>query len=603
MRDQNNYLPRLDLQKCHRVRGLGRGALIVFVMVVPSLSIHAQIKTRPEVGPSLGQGCTTGSERGCYTPPLIGDIPPLTKPAVANDEKCLPWNLSAIQVSAVSATALKISSKARGEYEKACDAFQGRKFADAEQHLRGAIAKTQDYPAAWVMLGVVLDEQHKEQEARDACTHAITISGKYLPAYLCAAEFSARNREWDQLLALADAALRLNSEKNGYGYYYQGLANFNLKDFAGAQKSALHAAEIDASHSYLPLYFLLARIYEAQGDKITASTYLRQILKLSKNPEQTEAVTKYLADLEAKSSPKNAPKPKIPGDSFDEEASDDLSSGATVGSMAEFGKTDESWVPPDVDHADWPVASGVACPQQAVLDAASKKILELAHNVDRFTATEVLIHQPVDRAGQMGSPVTVQFNYLVSYTPSAGGYLNVDEYRNGSLSHEGFPSQIATIGTPSLVLIFHPQNINNFDMKCEGLGHWHGEPAWQIRFEQREDRPNLTAAFVVGRVTYPVNLRGRAWILADSFQVARLETDLKESIPKIHLQLSHLSIEYRPIQSPTEKAQLWLPSSAEVYMNFRGRRFYRKHVFTDFKIFSVDNQYQISGPKKAADAP
>jgi hypothetical protein len=98
-------------------------------------------------------------------------------------------------------------------------------------------------------------------------------------------------------------------------------------------------------------------------------------------------------------------------------------------------------------------------------------------------------------------------------------------------------------------------------------------------------------------------MRGRAWILADSFQIARLETDLKESIPKIHLHLAHQSIEYRPVKSPTEEAQLWLPSSAEVYMNFLGRRFYRKHVFTNFNIFSVDSQYQIADPKKTANAP
>jgi len=38
-------------------------------------------------------------------------------------------------------------------------------------------------------------------------------------------------------------------------------------------------------------------------------------------------------------------------------------------------------------------------------------------------------------------------------------------------------------------------------------------------------------------------------------------------------------------------------------MNFLGRRFHRKHVFADFKIFSVDSQNRIGDPKKPADAP
>jgi hypothetical protein len=107
----------------------------------------------------------------------------------------------------------------------------------------------------------------------------------------------------------------------------------------------------------------------------------------------------------------------------------------------------------------------------------------------------------------------------------------------------------------------------------------------------------------MGQEVYRVNLRGRAWILADSFQVARLETDLMDSIPKLRLHLEHQNIEYSPVKSPTEEVQLWLPSSAELYMNFLGRRFHRKHVFTDFKIFSVDSQNRIGDPKKTADAP
>jgi Tfp pilus assembly protein PilF len=446
--------------------------LFALAMALPALTIHAQ--ATPGVGTTLGRGCRTGTEKDCYVPPPMPDIPPFLKPAAANDEKCLPWNLSAVQVATVSAPALKVSSKARNEYEKACDAFHSKKYVEAEQHLHSAIAKFQDYPAAWVLLGVVLDEQHKEQEARDACSHASTISGKYLPAYLCAAEFAARNREWEQLLTLANAALGLNSEKNGYAYYYQAMAYLHRQDLVAAKKNALHALEIDTNHSYLPLYFLLAQIYEAEGDNATAATYLRQTLKHPNNREQGDVVIKYLAELEAKPSANNVPKPGIPGKSVDSEAPTDLSAGRSVASIGELGETDESWVPADIDHADLLVASGVVCPQQAVLEGASQKILQLVHNVDRFTATEMLIHQAVDHSGHTGPPVRVQFNYLVSYTPRADGYLNVSEFRNGSLSRDGFPSQIATIGTPSLVLIFHPRNINNFEMECEGLGHWHG---------------------------------------------------------------------------------------------------------------------------------
>jgi hypothetical protein len=135
-------------------------------------------------------------------------------------------------------------------------------------------------------------------------------------------------------------------------------------------------------------------------------------------------------------------------------------------------------------------------------------------------------------------------------------------------------------------------------MECEGLGQWEEKPAWQVRFEERTDSTHHMSVFNInGQKFYP-RLRGRAWILADSFQVARLETDLEESIPKIRLRLNHESVEYRPVESPMNHLQLWLPSSTELYVDFQGHRFYRKHTFTDFQIFSVNTEYKTGDPKR-----
>jgi hypothetical protein len=596
MRKQNSPAPNLDRQTFSVIPSWKVAALCALAMALSPLASHAQLKVRPEVGPSGGPMC--GDRGACTT--VMGDVPPLMKPAVPDDEKCLPWSLSAAPTIALSVTTLKVPSKARGEYEKACDASLKKKFGDAERYSRRAIDKFQDYAAAWVMLGVVLDEQHKEQEARDACSHAATIDGNYLPAYLCMAEFSARHREWERLLTLANAALGLSVENKGYAYYYRAMAYLYLHDPVEAQKNAIEAEQNDVNHNYLPLYLLLAQIYEAEGDKPAAANQLREVLKHQMTREQQEAVKEYLAKLGAKETSAPAEKSVVSSKDAAAEALPGEPDDWTVVTMADLRKANGSWIPEDVDVDVPPVASGVACSLPDVLDGAGKRIAELVRNVDRFTATETLTHQAIDRSGRMESPITAQFNYLVSYTEDRTGFLQVDEFRNGSVSLEPFPSHIATTGTPSLVLIFHPLYVNNFKMQCEGLGQWHGEPAWQVRFEQRADRPNLNYSFTVDRVGYSVNLRGRAWILANSYQVARLETDLEESIPKIRLRLDHQSVEYRPVESPTSHLQLWLPSSAELYMDFLGRRFYRKHFFSDFKLFSVDTQYQITVPKETA---
>lgn len=254
----------------------------------------------------------------------------------------------------------------------------------------------------------------------------------------------------------------------------------------------------------------------------------------------------------------------------------------------------DTWVPPDIDTTMPSVTQSEACSLPDVLDRAGSRVKEMVLNLDRFTATEFVEHHTVNGAGRLARVQTRKFDYLVSIGPGLGGYLSVQEYRGRTLNAQGFPDQVSTEGTPSLVLVFHPLYAKDFDMKCEGLGTWQGQPAWQVRFEQRRDRQNHLSNVVVQDRMYSIRLRGRAWILADSYQVARLETDLADTIPAIRLRLEHMSVEYRPVAFPGRQLELWLPSSAELYVDFSSRRFYRKHTFKDFTLFSVDVNQQFT---------
>ena len=257
----------------------------------------------------------------------------------------------------------------------------------------------------------------------------------------------------------------------------------------------------------------------------------------------------------------------------------------------------DSWYPLDVDKDVPEVASGTACPLNEVLSGAGKRVQELVANVDKFTATEVVEHQGVDPSGQLRAPNIRKYNYLVSIAQMPDGYLNVEEYRDGGSSPDQFPDHIATVGTPTLVLVFHPNHAKDFTMTCEGLGQWQGRPAWQVRFEEHNDRHPAMSALVMSGRAFGLRLRGRAWILADSYQVARLESDLLNEIPEVRLRLQHEDIEYRPVTFSNGKGEFWLPSSTQFYMDFRGHRFYRLHRFTDFQLFSVGVDQKLSDLK------
>jgi hypothetical protein len=253
----------------------------------------------------------------------------------------------------------------------------------------------------------------------------------------------------------------------------------------------------------------------------------------------------------------------------------------------------ELWAPADIDAAIPAVTSRGTCLLSDVLDKAGNRIQETINNLDRFTATERVEHRSVSGSGNLGTVETRKFEYVVTIGPGTNG-LTMQEYRRNGSKVAAFPDRISTEGTPSLVLVFHPLYAKDFQMKCEGLGSWNGRPAWQVRFEQRENPANRLSNIVVNSKSYGVRLRGRAWILASSYQVARIETDLAETIPSIQLRLEHLNVEYRPVWFAERKTELWLPSSAQLYLDFAGHRFYRKHSFGDFTLFSVDVSQQFT---------
>ncbi len=252
------------------------------------------------------------------------------------------------------------------------------------------------------------------------------------------------------------------------------------------------------------------------------------------------------------------------------------------------------WSPPDIDQGKPPVTPGIRCSLPAVLEGAGKRTEELTRDLGRFTATELLQHQDVDRRGRLREPENRRFDYMVSIHKVRNGYLDVEELRNRNFSLDMFPHRLATLGTPALVLIFHPRYIHDFEMYCEGLGDWRGQPAWLVHFEQRKDQPNHVRSYRVNGNAYRIRLRGRAWIDARTYQVVRLETDIADQVAEIKLRLEHMLIEYGPVAFPGRQEELWLPQDVELYTDFRGHRFYRRHHFTNFELFSVETRQEIT---------
>src|ERR1700690_1235246 len=259
--------------------------------------------TAEVTGPAVFNGQPMSSPLGSMQP-LIPDQPGF-KAQMVEDEACLPWAISSVRGATVSVMRLQVPDKARSEYDKACSAFRKKKFAEAEEHIRGAIEKYSNYVAAWVMMGQVLEAEQQVDKAQDACSHASTADPTYLPPYICLAELDARSGHWDELLNVTNMALGLNPVGDIYAYFYRSEAFFNTHQLQEAEKSALTAEFMDREHRQPSVHYLLAQIYEAKGDVASAVGEVKQFLKFNQDKLRTDEAKHYLAKLE---SPQAAPK-------------------------------------------------------------------------------------------------------------------------------------------------------------------------------------------------------------------------------------------------------------------------------------------------------
>lgn len=164
----------------------------------------------------------------------------------------------------------------------------------------------------------------------------------------------------------------------------------------------------------------------------------------------------------------------------------------------------------------------------------------------------------------------------------------------------GFSGACRYDGLPSLAFVFHERYRNGYRFDCRGLGEWHGRAAWLVDFQQRPDRKSRIRGYDVQGTLYPVSLKGRAWIAADSFDVMRMEADTMKPVPQINLRDEHQTIEYAPVHFRTGDTELWLPASADLYFDFPHHRYHRVHSFDSYLLFSVSVSQKIGTPEQVA---
>jgi hypothetical protein len=323
------------------------------------------------------------------------------------------------------------------------------------------------------------------------------------------------------------------------------------------------------------VHFVLAQIYEAQGDSANEAAQLRAYLRYSDSAPDAAIVEQYLSNLERQTNTAHAVVTQ-------------------TANAVEDRSSLRGWEPPDIDASLPPVLSnGGACPLPQILKGTSNHTLDLIESMRRFSASEYIEQIDIDKNGKRRNSTTQTASYVAEIQQNSSGYPSIQEYRSGPGATR---KPVMDFGSAVFALIFHPSHIGNFDVRCEGLTDLQGSPVWQLHFVESTDSNRSFTAVRSGGSINLTRFKGRAWITADSYDVLRIETDLVSPVARIGLQREHQVITYAPVEFPRRHTRLWLPDSTSLYISYRGHRYERVHTFTEFQLFSVESTEAVKEP-------
>src|SRR5208282_3515760 len=402
-----------------------------------------------------------------------------------------------------------LAPKAQKEVQHALQDLQQGKIPSAQKHIEKALqlAPGNPYleksvsidpkqPAALMALGALRFQQGEDEAAIQVLTKAVQLDATSWKAEWYLACSYLRQKQFEESRVHAEQALKLGKEKARLAEIILGEAQANL----------------------------------GQSEK-AAATFETFARENPQNPNAQDALR--WADMLRHPPPV---KPKPAGKTVEgvSGASEVLSMSLPLPPPVEVPPRD--WAPPDIDAEKPFVISGATCPLAEILKTAETNALTLVTTLQEFSATEDFQAVEEKKSGALERPASKTFNYYVFIEQPGPGLVTVREVRDDTEGADALLGRVADAGGPALALVFHPTSQKNFDWKCEGLGKWNDRSAWIVHFTQDTSRTtSWQMSFGTPSRTYPLPLKGRAWLSENGGQVLHMETDLVEPMAPLDL--------------------------------------------------------------------
>ncbi|MGA7238588.1 MAG: tetratricopeptide repeat protein [Bryobacteraceae bacterium] len=206
--------------------------------------------------------------------------------------------IAGVEGSSISVTSMRAPKAAKSAYERGLQSLLKNKPSDAAKDFEKAVALYPNYADAWVNLAKLRLTQQSVEPARAALTKAMEADPKLVAPYLELGLLAAKDAKWEESGRYLDRAVELDPIDFPQAWYTDAVANYNLKKYDAAEKSARAAVKLDQRHVNPRSDYLLGLVLVEKKDYAGAAEELTMYMKLAPNAPDLAQVKDRLGQIE-----------------------------------------------------------------------------------------------------------------------------------------------------------------------------------------------------------------------------------------------------------------------------------------------------------------
>ena len=199
--------------------------------------------------------------------------------------------------STVSAVSLAAPKDAKKAFDHGMEALKKQKSEQAQKDFAKAVELYPQYAAAWQELGK-LQAAADPETARKSFGSAIQADPKFAAPYMQLTVMALHEKNWQEVAQLTDKVVKLDPFTYPNAFFYNAVANYNLKHMEQAEQSAAQAEKLDTQHLMPQCIQLLGMLHALRGDYTGAAAEFRNYLKIAPDGAEAAQVRSQLVEVE-----------------------------------------------------------------------------------------------------------------------------------------------------------------------------------------------------------------------------------------------------------------------------------------------------------------